>query len=542
MCEKQTPGAGHSVAADSSIVVAATPSQYGVAQRRNAGMKFRDLITVSVRAAAVLVFSGIVAAEEPLLTNTTSFRIPFAVEFAGVGQVSGYAVLFASTNGGPLEQVQKQKASAGGFQFEALGDGLYSFAVRVTDNAGNLVGNPGRLQPELQVLVDITAPTVQFQLAETASGQVNVSWKTSGNDVDPGGVRLEYAEGINGRWRPLHGASTPLGQTTVQSLPGTSVSVRGFVTDLAGNQGTGTGQIVLSAATPAVAAGNPAVLPGMQSIPRRVGQSTGLQVVGTTPFRSPLQDGTNGIAPQAYGPQAPFNNASYNPAIPDTSMQGISSDVPTPGSAQVVNNRVFDIPYQIDDVGPSGVSSVDLFVTEDNGREWFRYDSDADLQSPFQVDTRGEGTFGFAVRARNGLGFSEPPPQPGERPSIVILVDQTPPTAELARPQILADGQGRVRLTWKIADQNMSSAPVRLESAISADGPWTPLFDWQMDERSCEMPILPGTPTTLHFRLLARDAAGNVTMTQTVQPVLIDQQRPKARLLRVQPASANHTY
>lgn len=500
-------------------------------------MKFRDLIALSVRFAAVVLLSGIVAADEPLLTNTTSFRIPFAVESAGVGQASGYAVLFASTNGGPLEQVQKQRASAGGFQFEAPGDGLYSFAVRMTDNAGNLVGNPGRLEPELQVLVDITAPTVQFQLAETANGQVNVAWKTSGDDVDPGGLRLEYAEGINGRWRPLHGASTPSGQTTVQSLPGTSVSVRGFVTDLAGNQGSGTGQIVLSAATPAVAADNPAVRSGMQLTSPETGQPTGLQVVGTTPFSSPLQDITNGAAPQA-----PFNNASYNPAISHNSVPEISSDVPTSGSTQVVNNRVFDIPYQIDDVGPSGVSSVDLFVTEDNGREWFRYDSDVDLQSPFQVDTRGEGTFGFAVRVRNGIGFSEPPPQPGERPSIVILVDQTPPTAELAQPQVLADGQGRVRLTWHVEDQNISSAPVRLESAISAAGPWTPLFDWQMDQRSYEMPILSGTPTTLHFRLLARDAAGNVTTAQTAQPVLIDQQRPKARLLRVQPASVTRTY
>ena len=78
-------------------------------------MKFRDLIALSVRFAAVVLLSGIVAADEPLLTNTTSFRIPFAVESAGVGQASGYAVLFASTNGGPLEQVQKQRASAGGF-------------------------------------------------------------------------------------------------------------------------------------------------------------------------------------------------------------------------------------------------------------------------------------------------------------------------------------------------------------------------------------------------------------------------------------------
>ncbi|MEO1982032.1 MAG: hypothetical protein ABGZ24_16050, partial [Fuerstiella sp.] len=475
-------------------------------------------------------------------TNTTSFRIPFAVESAGVGPVSGYAILFASANGGPLEQVQKVAASAGGFQFEAPGDGLYSFAVRVTDNAGIPVGDTGRLQPELQVSVDITAPQFQFQLAETASGQVNISWTTNSQDVDLGSVRLEYAEGINGRWRPLQGASTPSGQTTVQSLPGTSVSVRGFMTDLAGNQGTGTGQIVLSAATPAAVHNAPVVLPESSTGLNDAGQPTGSQVVGTTPFRSQQYNVAGSAATQPYGGQMAFNNASYNAEISDRSRPITQPNGLISGSRQVVNNRVFDIAYQVEDVGPSGVSSVDLFVTENNGGEWFRYDSDIDLQSPFQVDTRGEGTFGFAIRVRNGLGFSEPPPQPGERPGIVILVDQTPPHADLAQPQVLADGQGRVHLTWQIADQNMSAAPVRLESAVSAAGPWTPLFDWQIDERSFEMPIQPGMPTTLHFRLLVRDAAGNVTIAQTTQPVLIDQQRPTARLLRVQPASPIRRY
>ena len=506
-------------------------------------MKFRDLFRFSAQAAAVLVFSGIaVAADAPLLTNTTSFRIPFAVESGGVGQVSGYAVLFASTNGGPLEQVQKVSASAGGFQFEAPGDGLYSFAVRVTDDAGNLVGDAARLQPELQVAVDITAPRVQFQLAETATGQVNISWTTNSNDVDPGAVRLEYAEGINGRWRPLQGASTPSGQTTVQSLPGTSLSVRGFMTDLAGNQGTSTGQIVLSPAMSNAVPESSTVLSGDSTGLSDAGQPTGSQVVGTTPFSSPQYNVASGATTQPYGGQGAFNNASYNAGIPDRYGPNTQPDGQIPGGRQIVNNRVFDIAYQVDDVGPSGVSSVDLFVTENNGGEWFRYDSDIDLQSPFQVDTRGEGTFGFAIRVRNGLGFSEPPPQPGERPSIVILVDQTPPHADLAQPQVLADGHGRVHLTWQIADQNLSAAPVRLESAVSAAGPWTPLFDWQMDERSFEMPIQPGMPTTLHFRLLVRDAAGNVTIAQTTQPLLIDQQRPTARLLRVQPASPTRRF
>ncbi|MEO2016117.1 MAG: hypothetical protein ABGZ53_17290 [Fuerstiella sp.] len=505
-------------------------------------MKFKNLIRFSAQAAAVLALSGIAAADTPLLTNTTSFRIPFAVESAGVGPVSGYAVLFASTNGGPLEQVQKVKASAGGFQFEAPGDGLYSFAVRVTDDAGNLVGDAARLQPELQVSVDITAPRFQFQLAETASGQVNISWKTNSPDVDPGSVRLEYAEGTNGRWRPLQGASTPSGQTTIQSLPGTSVSVRGFMTDLAGNKGTGTGQIVLSADTPAAVPNDSIVLPGDSTGHHDVGQPTGSQVVGTSPFRASQYNVANSTATQPYRGQTAFNHASYNAGLPGRSGPNTQPVGLTPGSTQIINNRVFDIAYQVEDVGPSGVSSVDLFVTENNGGEWFRYDNDIDLQSPFQVDTRGEGTFGFAIRVRNGLGFSEPPPQPGERPGIVILVDQTPPHAELAQPKVLADGQGRIHLTWQIADQNMSAEPVRLESAVSAAGPWTPLFDWQMDERAFEMPIQPGMPTTMHFRLLVRDEAGNVTIAQTTQPVLIDQQRPTARLLRVQPASSTRRF
>ncbi len=505
-------------------------------------MKFKNLICFSARAAVVLALSGIAAADTPLLTNTTSFRIPFAVESVGVGPVSGYAVLFASTNGGPLEQVQKVDASAGGFQFEVAGFGLYSFAVRVTDNAGNLVGDASPLQPELQVSVDITAPRFQFQLAETANGQVNISWKTNSDDVDPGSVRLEYAEGINGRWRPLQGATTSSGQTTVQSLPGTSVSVRGFMTDLAGNKGTGTGQIVLSADTPAAVDNNPIAVSGSSPGLNDAGQPTGLQVVGATPFRSQQYNVTGGTATQPYGSPAAFNHASYSAGIPDHPAPNAQAVGPTPGSTQIVNNRVFDIAYQVEDVGPSGVSEVDLFVTENNGGEWFRYDNDVDLQSPFQVDTRGEGTFGFAIRVRNGLGFSEPPPQPGERPGIVILVDQTPPHAELAQPKVLADGQGRIHLTWQIADQNMSAEPVRLESAVSAAGPWTPLFDWQMDERSFEMPIQPGMPTTLHFRLLVRDTAGNVTIAQTTQPVLIDQQRPTARLLRVQPAAPTRRF
>ena len=203
---------------------------------------------------------------------------------------------------------------------------------------------------------------------------------------------------------------------------------------------------------------------------------------------------------------------------------------------QLVNSRVFDLDYQIDDVGPSGVSAVELFITEDGGGQWFRYGSDPDGRSPFQVDAMSEGTFGFAVRIRNGLGVSDTPPQPGQPPEVVITVDQTPPTVQMQTPGVSQDGTGTIQFVWRVQEANATQVVIRLESSPGANGPWTPVFDWQPDQSGFELPIRAGMPPSLYFRLLARDAAGNVGMSQTIQPVIVDLKRPVGRILRVQPS------
>jgi hypothetical protein len=78
---------------------------------------------------------------------------------------------------------------------------------------------------------------------------------------------------------------------------------------------------------------------------------------------------------------------------------------------------------------------------------------------------------------------------------------------------------------------------VRLEYATAPNGPWTPVFDWQADQGGYQWAIRPGTPSSLHFRLLARDGAGNVGVAQTPQAVIVDLKKPVGRLLRVQAAS-----
>lgn len=606
-------------------------------------MKLNSMLRFAGRSCSALAMFGMAMASDPLLTNTTVFRIPFAVDGAGPS-VSGSAVLFAGVNDSAMEQVQTVDASAGGFKFTAPSDGKYSFAVRMTDNNGNLVGNEESLIPELDVVVDTIAPRLSFQLTDMGQGKVRVSWKCNETSVDPGSLRLEYAQGADGRWKPIAATAAATGQATITAQAGTSIEVRGSISDLAGNQGTGSAQTVTSQIS------NPAShMPETNSNSLSVPGNS--QAVGPSPFSNPAmrqqpvyqdyepQQATvdnsyslpnsnsaansystpgnsqsmsgitapNGFVADEYGssaslssaaplmmptyptlppqnsnyaPAQQFNNAVQQPAseyqqqpsMPFDDESGYagnasafqnsapayqnsgpsfessapayqaSAPAPASNSRQIVNNQVFNIDYQVDDVGVSGVSAVELYVTETNGREWFRYGNDPDMRTPFQVDTRGEGTFGFAVRARNGLGFSQPAPQPGEQPNIVVTVDKTAPKVEMGRPLVLTANGGKIRVTWRMSEDNPSDTPIRLEYSTSNSGPWTALFDWQPDYGSFEMPIQPGMPQSVHFRVLARDVAGNITASQTNQPLLIDQRRPTARLLRVQPVSSGRSF
>lgn len=566
---------------------------------------------------ALAIFSTTLGAD-PLLTNSNAFRIPFAVDGAGPTQMDS-AVLYVGVDGGPLENIQTVSAATGGFQYTAPADGHYSFAVQLTDNAGNVVGGEGPLIPELDVVVDTVAPKLTLQLTETGPGNVNLAWSCNETGIAPGSLRLQYAEGADGRWQTIPISPTVSGNASLTVKAGTSLEVRGYVSDLAGNQGTGSAQTVLNQIQPVTSHPSVTTKPEQRmTIPQQtqaVGPSPFASGVSASTYDSPAPSYSGGSqnigmnaapmggmgaalpAPDMSGQHASANNYPANnyPAgnyatnnYPSGSLNtgaaaGNSYGTPAPRMSafgqvpqqnafnqqqntlpafgqqsagsnfagygdssantsqaqgpQIVSNQIFNIDYQVEDVGPSGVSAVELFVTENNGRDWFRYGNDVDLKPPFEVDTRGEGTFGFAVRARNGIGFSKPAPQPGEQPNIVVTVDKSAPVVELGRPQVSVANGGLIRLAWRVSEQNPATSPIRLEYATSNSGPWTPVFDWQADQGGYEMPIQSGMPPRLHFRLLARDLAGNVTASQTNQPVIIDQRRPTARLLRVQPVS-----
>lgn len=513
----------------------------GVAKLRNQIFR-RALRTCGGLFVAGLAVASNLPAQESgaLVTNTGRFEIPFEVERKTGRYAEGLAVLYGSQDGGRTwERLQSVPVSRGAFVFAAPRDGEYSFAIRMTDPKGSLLQPIRGSAPEMTVLVDTVAPVLRLEAVETSPGQVSVAWTASDAAVDRESFRLEYVEGLSGARRAVACESSASGQARVSIPPGSAAQLLASIADTAGNRGEARTQIVSRAGS---AAGSP------PAASVAVGTAARQNPLGPSPFQSTGIHNSGSVAnygtfsgnSEAGGFRAPIQTAGDSFATPLMQAPGqITQAAPVWGGQvpqQLVNNRVFDLDYQIDDVGPSGVSAVELFITEDAGAQWFRYGSDPDVRSPFQVDAMSEGTFGFAVRIRNGLGVADTPPQPGQPPEVVITVDQTPPIVQMQPPGVSQDGAGTIQFSWRVQEVNPAQGVVRLESSPGANGPWTPVFDWQNDQGGFDLPIRSGMPPSLYFRLLARDAAGNVGMSQTIQPVIVDLKRPVGRILRVQPS------
>lgn len=476
------------------------------------------------------------AGDEAVVTNVGRFEIPFEVEAEAGKPVEGFAVLFGSKDGGVnWDQLQSVPASQQAFIFNAPRDGHYAFAIRVTDALGNLP--PQAMQgaiPELEVVVDTVAPQLRLDLFDSGPGKVLINWSCTDPSADPSSLAIEVLNAGDGRWKPAQFQAAASGQTMITAAAGSAISVRAVISDTAGNQAQASAQHVSRGGSQGgIAHGAPPAVS-----PAAPGAPLGPNPFFNAPPGSPV--GETGAVVSAQVPADPV----YPQMLPAPPVSGMAPDTtftnPVSESSsepQILNSTIFDVDYEVRDIGPSGVSSVELFVTEDGGQQWFRYGNDADLKSPVQVDTRGEGTFGFAVRVRNGLGFADPPPQPGQAPEIVVTVDTTAPAIEFAQPALRADGLGTIQLIWRVADAHASLTPVRLEQATTPAGPWTPVFDWQADRGGFQWAVRTGTPPALYFRVLARDAAGNVSASQTPQPVMVDTRKPVGRLLRVQAAS-----
>jgi hypothetical protein len=509
----------------------------------------------------------------PIYTNKLTFRIPFHYDPAELTRLGAREIrLYASRDRGRAwQQVQAVSPDAGKFKFEAPADGEFWFIVRTLDSKNHLHPDGNITDPGLQVIVDTTLPRFELELRQPAPGKVQLLWSASDEHLDLTQLRLEYTQPGSPDWQPVTFVPKASGQA-VWSLPqGGVVAVRGSISDLAKNTASDQVQFRIAPASQAVprpdapGARQPVAGPGtspgagQRSAPR---DSLALTLPEQFPSSAPSSADSKNTEfrgdPRGDVPFGPLTSADSAPAKitprssfvslrPDNApLTGVSSResaraeeparLPAPARMRVVSNLKFQIGYKLQDVGPSGVASVELYITQDHGTTWYRYGSDDDNQSPIQVEVPREGTYGFALGVRSGAGLASDPPQNGDPPSIVVAVDLTAPRLDvLPLEQGRGKNSNKLLISWKCTDDNLAEKPIALYYSPTGQAPWQPISGPIENTGSYVWTVDPAITPKFYLRVEARDLAGHVQSVESQQPVVIDLSRPTAKIIDIEP-------
>ncbi len=509
------------------------------------------------------------AASEPVFTNKPRFRIPFRFDTAEMQRLRPREIqLFVSQDrGASWRHMQSANPNAGRFDFEATHDDEYWFAVKTVD-AQNQLFPRENAEPGLKVIVDTAPPRIEVTLREIARGKVQLSWIADDPHLDPTTLRLEYMQSGAAGWQQVSVVPQASGQTTWSVQPGGFVAVRGMITDLAGNVGQTESQLSVGAnggtkpesdeveyREPVANGESPRdpftpqarLAPAVSGNDRPANQSPEMPALPNSSLpnqaaasRATLPSATTGNAAGATTlgkliSNSPANGGEVGEQPPFGSHGSAGDSITKPALKQVVNSRSFQIGYRIDGAGPAGISAVELYVTQDSGQSWLLYGEDADRQSPFIVRVPTDGEYGFEFRVRNANGPSSEPPKPGERPSILVTVDQTPPVAQLFPVQI---GQGesanQLLIQWNVRDEHLGAAPVALSCAPGPGGPWRAIGDWQANSGRYVWSPEPGMPERVYLRLTVRDEAGNRTEVASPEAITVKNPRAATRMMGIQ--------
>lgn len=226
------------------------------------------------------------------------------------------------------------------------------------------------------------------------------------------------------------------------------------------------------------------------------------------------------------------------PSMPSPVNGSASNNHATPPgiSPRMVNSRRFELEYDVESVGSSGVAKVELWSSRDAGRTWTMLGTDADAASPYVVQVDEEGVYGFRIVIETASGLRSPSPAPGDLPEVWVGIDVTKPAAKLVSIQQRGvDEGGTLTLRWEASDRLLTDRPITLSFSERTDGPWTTIaagvpnsgvYDWPFDAR---------TPERLYLKLDVRDSAGNATSYVTTEPTVIERVKPQGRIRGVRP-------
>lgn len=494
------------------------------------------------------------------------------------------------------------------FVYVANDDGVYWFKMQIEDLKGNK--DPADLTrdpPDLKMVVDTVAPVVRVTNAKRTGDEIVIEWSIDDkfpNDAETK-VSFRASNNPNALWQEVTLAAASRTGVKFPSGIADGVTVKISAADIAGNKTEITREFAGNGGASTSLKEQPPYIPG----PGPDGKGNGLQSLppppdlgapimpnppvktepvppvkhldpivappSPPPFKYPPPVENHGTPlvsnpPVTGGPQplATFDaKAPPSGALP---AHGTATPVAWSGAApavevtraQAINYPRFDLGFDLEQRGPSGISRVDLWVTRNDGKEWHKWSQHDGKGGAVRValdvkeNAQLEGHYGFRLVPVSGAGLSEREPAAGDAPDMRVVLDVTPPQIDLYAPVSDPNALDTLVIQWKATDRNFGDDPITLEWSDSPTGPWKPVAttggDPVVQATAMNAPVAKrlantgqyawrvpvGVPARVYLKATARDAAGNVKEVVTREPILVDLTKPRAKINGIVPPVA----
>lgn len=523
---------------------------------------------------------GDVSSSDVLITNQRSLSVPVNIQDARRAELREL-VLYASNDlGRNWQQVAVIPPTQSAFTFTAPIDGGYWLRVAVFNKLGkqepeNLFQGP----PDQKVVIDTMKPLLRMKPPERAGDNVAIAWELQEDNPEWPSFRLEYQPKDGGAaWTPIQATAGLTGEARFRSTTPGPITIRLSMKDQAGNQAFALADVNGTINTAAFsnpqtqAAPIPApMFPGVPAtslppppmepslVPPPVADAAKLPPAAGQPLKTfPMNSAPVVPAPAVPAPAVPAPWTAPNAKVEDHGKVVASSQAPPPPATaipvqaveqrpplpplQYVNHPEVTLEYELARVGPSGIGSIDLWWTRNDGQTWELYAVDPESRSGTitngkhkrTVELPGDGVYGFTLVVKSKAGLGKAPPRAGEVPDIRMQVDTTAPVAKLFAPQPDAQKPNTLLLKWAAGDDNLTNTPIILEWSEKREGPWHAIAPPLPNAAGKHSWTLPDRlPVEVYLRLRVRDLAGNESVAVTAEPQLVDLSEPEGKLLNV---------
>ena len=532
----------------------------------------------------------------PIVTRHTRLEIPFAVN--RLARQATEVQLYISVNQGrDWELYAREPGPQGKFDFRAPREGSYWFCSRTMDAQKKLWPREEK-QPELIITVDVTQPQVELTTTWQPAGRLLLKWTIRDVNLQAQTLQLSGQAAGEQQWEAIptgEVVATQPGtyQGSTQWQPSTASPVfivQATVSDQAGNRTEILRRVTATEAPlprpptlpggiPQQAARNPVPRPAapLPSIPWPVDDNKASPSLTRHPAPGPA-DGAPRTAttdpvpgarlvetfPSKNLDEVPPTRFTTNPqqadisptvpTIPDQSPFESSPPVPSgrpattdenaitlpPGSVvRTSNSRYFQLAYELLETKDTSPPEVQLWATADGGRTWKHWGNDPDGKSPFEIQVRYEGIFGFRIAVADAQGPAHRPPTRGDPADIWLRVDTTPPRTRIESASFGTGIQaGNLVIRWSVEDLALAARPISLAYREKETDPWTTIASQLTNNGTYAWPVSPRIPRSIYLRLDARDQAGNTGSYEHPVPVTLLGLAPRGRIQGVQPLAS----